>query len=290
MDDQTVPTATWRPRVTALMPCYNAAEFIQASLDSLAAQTWPDLEILIADDRSTDGTLEIVRSFAEGRSNVRVLVREKNLGWLGNSNRLMSEATGEAMFFAFHDDLVAPTYVEALVGALRDRPQAIMAFSDLELLDLDGSSKVLSYPEITLARSPADRAVEMWKPGNWWVPNRGLFRAEAFRRIGGIRPSAAGEYCADWTWLLEMALIGEFVRVPEVLCRKIYRKGSISKTWPHSRRQRVALKIAGVKAIFRSDLPPASKAVLLARASLLRVRRMPSALAARVRRRLAASR
>ena len=53
----------------------------------------------------------------------------------------------------------------------------------------------------------------------WWVPNRGLFRAEAFGRIGGIKPNDCGEYSADWTWLLHMALLGDFVRVPKLLCR-----------------------------------------------------------------------
>ena len=65
----------------------------------------------------------------------------------------------------------------------------------------------------------------------WWVPNRGLFRAEAFRRIGGIKPNDCGEYSADWTWLLHMALLGDFVRVPELLCRKYYMAGSLSKQW-----------------------------------------------------------
>ena len=55
----------WNPRVTALVPTYNGAEFIMRTLDSLAAQTWSNLEILIGDDRSTDDTLEVVRRFAE---------------------------------------------------------------------------------------------------------------------------------------------------------------------------------------------------------------------------------
>ena len=58
----------WNPRVTALVPTYNGAEFIRRTLDSLAAQTWTNLEILIGDDCSTDDTLEIVRRFANDAS------------------------------------------------------------------------------------------------------------------------------------------------------------------------------------------------------------------------------
>ena len=108
----------WNPRVTALVPTYNGAEFIMRTLDSLAAQTWPNLEILIGDDRSTDDTLEVVRRFAEQSPGHAVLERDANLGWLRNSNDLMARADGELMFFAFHDDVVAPTYVEKLVAAL----------------------------------------------------------------------------------------------------------------------------------------------------------------------------
>jgi len=61
-----------------------------------------------------------------------------------NSNDLMSQAQGELMFFAFHDDLVAPAYVEKLVNALRGRPNAIIAFSDVELTDIDGSKRLFA--------------------------------------------------------------------------------------------------------------------------------------------------
>ena len=56
------------PLVTALVPTYNGAAFITRTLDSLAAQTWPHIEILIGDDRSTDDTLEVVRRFADRSS------------------------------------------------------------------------------------------------------------------------------------------------------------------------------------------------------------------------------
>ncbi len=52
------------------------------------------------------------------------------------------------------------------------------------------------------------------RPGTWWVPNRGLFRASAFAEVGGIHANEQGEYSADWTWLLSLSLLGEFVRVP----------------------------------------------------------------------------
>ena len=52
----------------------------------------------------------------------------------------MANARGELMFFAFHDDVVAPTYVEKLVAALADNERAVLAFSDMEVHELDGPS------------------------------------------------------------------------------------------------------------------------------------------------------
>ena len=255
----------WRPKVTALVPCYKSAGFVGRTLDCLAAQTWPNLEILIGEDHSPDDTLAVVRAFAAGRSNVRVLERETNLGWLRNSNDLMARATGELMFFAFHDDLYASDYVGKLAAALRRNPQAIMAFSDVELTELDGTRRRWNYTALDGVTGSFGRAMVMGRRGpHWAVPNRGLFRAEAFRRIGGIKPNDYGEYSADWTWLLHMALLGDFVRVPEVLCEKFYKPGSISRQWSKTREQNAALRRAGVRVARESELPAHQRLLLMA--------------------------
>jgi glycosyltransferase involved in cell wall biosynthesis len=255
---------TDRPLVSALVPAYRAAGFIDRTLDSLAAQTWPEMEIVIADDCSPDDTLAIVTAFAEARGDTRVIARRENLGWLRNTNALMGEARGALMFFAFHDDLVEPTYVEALAGALVTDRRAILAFSDMDVTNVEGTTEAYAFDELDGVTSRVARGLVMArKPRGWWVPNRGLFRAEAFGRIGGIKPNAAGEYSADWTWLLHMALLGAFRRVPQTLCHKFYTRGSISRSWANDAGQKEALRAAGLDEIRESRLPPHEKAVLL---------------------------
>jgi glycosyltransferase involved in cell wall biosynthesis len=245
----------WQPKVTALVPCFNAAEFISRTLDSLAAQTWPKLEILIADDCSSDDTFQILSEFARGKPDVRVLRRDQNMGWLRNSNDLMRRATGELMFFAFHDDVVASNYVEKLVEALRKNPLAVLSYCDVEVAQPDGNSAVLKFDGLSGISSRLRRGFVMVNHAPyWWIPNRGLFMAWAFGRIGGIKPNDEGEYCADWTWLLHMSLLGEFVRVPEVLCVKYFKKTSLSRRWSYDRTQRRALRRAGLREIWQSEL------------------------------------
>ena len=262
METKTYP-AEWQPKVTALVPCFNAAEFISRTLDSLADQTWPELEILIGDDFSSDNTFHIVTEFARGRPNVRVLRRDQNMGWLRNSNDLMARATGELMFFAFHDDVVASNYVEKLVDALCKNPSAVLSYSDVELFQPEGSRAILTFEGLSGIRSRLGRGLVMVNHApNWWVPNRGLFRAWAFGRIGGIKPNDEGEYCADWTWLLHMSFLGEFVRVPEVLCQKYFKKKSLSRRWSYDRTQRKALRRAGLREIGQSELGALEKLAL----------------------------
>ncbi|HET8779044.1 MAG TPA: glycosyltransferase, partial [Agromyces sp.] len=195
--------------------------------------------------------------------NTRVLERESNLGWLRNSNDLMANARGELMFFAFHDDVVAPTYVEKLVTALGANDRAVLAFTDMEVHELDGTTALHVFDELEGLETPLERGrVMVRRPGDWWVPNRGLFRSSAFAEVGGIHPNEKGEYSADWTWLLGLSLIGEFVRVPEVLCTKYYMAGSISKLWPHDADQLLALRRSGLAEVERSSLSRREKFIL----------------------------
>lgn len=254
------------PKVTALVPTYNAAAFVQRTLDSLATQTWRNLEILIADDCSTDDTPAIIRAFADGRGNVRIVERNANLGWLRNSNDLMAQASGDLMFFAFHDDVVAPTYVEHLAAALERQPDAVLAFSDMLVTEPDGKTSPATFELLENAHTPLARGLAMARwPRNWWVPNRGLFRSSAYRKVGGIRPNAHGEYSADWTWLLHLALLGNFVRVPQTLCHKHYQKSSLSKGWPHDAAQQQALREAAIAEVRNSSADRWVKLVVGAR-------------------------
>ena len=253
------------PRVTAIVPAYNAEVFISSALDSLGAQTWHNLEILVGDDASTDNTLSVVKKFAKGRPNVRVVERESNLGWLRNTNDLMSRASGDLLFLAFHDDMVHPTYVEKMVGALDGNPGAALAFSNLCLIDVDGRQSIQEFRDLDGVRSGLARGLAMaHSPRNWWVAIHGLFRASALRSIGGLRPNDAGEYGADWPWMMHMTLLGEFVRVPEALCVKTIKDGSVSRTWGSGPEHQGAVRRACVDEVRRSKLPWVQKVILIA--------------------------
>ena len=100
------------------------------------------------------------------------------------------------------------------------------------------------------------------RPDNWWVPNRAFSVPQRSLRSAASTPTSVESISADWTWLLGLSILGEFVRVPHVFCDKYYMAGSVSKRWPHDASQLQALRRAGIAEIKRSSLSPARKRVL----------------------------
>ena len=253
----TAPGGEPPPRVLALVPTWKSADFVERTLDALAAQTCAGFEVLISDDASPDETAGVCERRAARDPRFRVIRQPRNLGWVGNVNALLREAEGRAKYllFAFQDDLPEPTYVEKCVIALEADPSAVLAFSDIRLVRQDGSVEDRSFSRLDGVLRRAERARRIARhQGAWWIPNRGVFRATAARAIGGLRRHREGEFSADWPWLIEMSLLGGFLRIPEQLVTKIYVPGSLSRTWTFGARQWAAAAESAMKAVSRRRL------------------------------------
>ena len=110
------------PMVSVLIPCYNAERWIGQTLNSVLEQTCPNLEIIVVDDGSTDGSTDVVRSF-EGRD-VR-LVRQANAGASSARNRALACANGDYIQFLDADDLISSDKIAAQVARLAAAPHAV---------------------------------------------------------------------------------------------------------------------------------------------------------------------
>jgi glycosyltransferase involved in cell wall biosynthesis len=243
------------------MPAWQSEAFIDKTLRSLAQQTYPNLQILISDDASTDRTGEICQQFAISHPNCTYERQPHRLGWIGNVNTLLRKAQGKYLFFAFHDDPLEPDYVASMVEALEHNPQAILAFTDICVGD-----NIASYRELEGIGDRFSRAKKIiHKRGYWWIPNRGLFRAEAIELTRGMRRHLGGEYSADWPWLLHLALLGEFIRIPRPLVHKVFRSQGLSTVWQRdlSRWKSAAVALACGNEILRATIPWSQKPRLL---------------------------
>lgn len=242
-------------RVTALVPAYQAAEFILPTLDSLSQQTRAGFDVIISVDLCEDETYAICRDYCADHPGFRVVRQEKRLGYVGNCNYLLSQADADYVLFAFHDDLLAPEYVEKLCRVLDERPEVVMCYSDMVVTELDGKQVHWQYKVMDGVSDRVTRGrYVLNRKGFWWVPNRGVFRLERSRRINGLKTHAGGEFTTDWPWLFHMSLLGEFVRVPEPLCFKQYQAGSLSKTWDFTPGQWYDVSLACMRELLSSEL------------------------------------
>jgi len=104
------------PRVSVIVPAYNAAGFLKRALHSALAQTMPDLELIVVDDSSTDATLALAREVAARDPRVRVLHNERNRGMYSTYNRAIDAARGEWIAALDADDVWLPERLESMLA------------------------------------------------------------------------------------------------------------------------------------------------------------------------------
>lgn len=120
------------------MCTYDGARFVAEQLTSLAAQTRPPFELVVCDDRSTDGTPAIVAEFAASAPfPVRLHVNERNLGSTKNFERALGLCAGELIALCDQDDVWRPEKLERLGEEFARAPEVGLVFSDAELIDED---------------------------------------------------------------------------------------------------------------------------------------------------------
>jgi glycosyltransferase involved in cell wall biosynthesis len=120
-------TPARRPLVSVAMAAYNAARFVEQALASLSAQTLDDLEVLVADDGSTDGTAARVEEAARRDPRIRLLRLGRNRGQAVALNAAVDQARGRYLALLDADDEATPTRLADQAAALALEPELILA-------------------------------------------------------------------------------------------------------------------------------------------------------------------
>ena len=110
-----------KPRLTVLMPTYNVEPYVRESIESVLAQTFTDFQLLVMDDHSTDGTLEVVRKIDDPR--IRIVQNEKNVGLSENLNRGLDLIDTEFFARMDGDDIALPQWLQREVEYLDSHPE-----------------------------------------------------------------------------------------------------------------------------------------------------------------------
>ena len=119
-----------QPLVSVLMTSYNRENYIADAIQSVLDSTYKNIELIIVDDRSTDNTLEIARSFEKKDSRIRVYVNEVNLGDYDNRNKAASYANGEYLKYLDSDDIIYPYSIQIMVDYVQKYPHVGLVFCD----------------------------------------------------------------------------------------------------------------------------------------------------------------
>jgi GT2 family glycosyltransferase len=181
------------PRFSVVMAAFNAAGTVRSAIGSVLAQTNPDLELIVVDDGSTDGTAEAVAGVDDPR--VRY-VAQANRGPAAARNTGIAQARGEYVAFLDSDDLFLPSYLERSEAALRAVPGAGFAYTDAYVFD-DLTGKVRRRSAMARNRPPdpppADpRAFLLELLGRNFIYVAVTLPREVLDRLGGFDESLKG--------------------------------------------------------------------------------------------------
>lgn len=222
------------PLVSVGMPVHNGEEYLAAAVASALSQDHSNIEVLIVDNASTDGTEAIARRFAEQDPRVRYVRNDSNIGFLPNFRRALEMSQGKYFTWLAHDDeLSDPAYLAATTSYMEGNPGVMCCHTAFYLLDneLPGSREVMEFPELSPEhRWPAARrALYRWPHG--WLDSTiyGVFRREEL--LGVPFPewtykSKPHIFCWEMDVLTTLSARGRIVALPD--CLRSYRLASAS--------------------------------------------------------------
>lgn len=197
------------------MPLYNAERYVREALDALLAQDYPNFELIISDNDSTDATASICREYAARDRRIQYHRAESNMGAVWNFRRVFELSRGEYFMWAAFDDLRAPQYLSRCVEALEARPEAVMCCTDIHIIDQDGRDVgETDFPRgIRMAGREVSERVRAISRSLYWYDFYGLMRREVLAETRLPQPS----WGFDVILMLEMCLRGEVLLVREKL-------------------------------------------------------------------------
>ncbi|HSE75680.1 MAG TPA: glycosyltransferase family A protein [Dongiaceae bacterium] len=250
------------PVVSVVVPAFNAAETISETLQSISRQTYRDLEVVVVDDGSTDGTAALVRRHAANDPRVR-LVSQPNGGVASARNAGIRAGTGAFVAFIDADDLWHPTKIAKQVEALlAGGPEMALVYAPFRLLD----------PAGRVIGSPMKYGVSGWVLHRHFHTNligNGsaiLIRRHVLEEFGGFDPwlrHAGAEGCEDLLLQLRIAAHYRFGEVREYLVGYRRRPGNMSSK-PEQMVRSGILAVRKALAEHR-DVPGLSAAAMLSR-------------------------
>jgi glycosyltransferase involved in cell wall biosynthesis len=174
-------TLTSRPLVSILIPTFNRADLIASCVQSALDQSIRDIEIIVSDNASTDGTWNVLSNLAQGDSRIRIFRNDANLGPVRNWKKCIERATGKYAKLLFSDDLIFPTYLEKTLESMREDVGFVFSSAVIGPTPSGGSERYQWFPDSRLADSNEFIRAALTGRSVPVSPGAALFRLEDLR-------------------------------------------------------------------------------------------------------------
>jgi glycosyltransferase involved in cell wall biosynthesis len=209
------------PALSIGLAVRNGGDVIERCVESVLSQEFADLELVICDNVSDDGTIEAIEGYARADRRVRFAINPVNIGLHENVMRVLDLANGTFFRWISADDWLEPGCLSACVRALESRPDAIGVTTSFAIHASDGSTRYEDYRgEFPSSADPARRFERMlwfFHAGDAkYDPVYGTFRRSHLMRSHLLRPTEQ----ADWLLSAELALMGPIIHLHERLANR----------------------------------------------------------------------
>jgi glycosyltransferase involved in cell wall biosynthesis len=223
--------------LTVVLPVYNAMPYLPAAVESILEQTYGEFEFLIADDDSTDGSTEYLRSLRDPRINLTV---HQNRGLGATLNELFRNSRTKYVARMDADDVCDPRRLEKQMRFLYDHEEVVMLGAGIDFMV--GNHFVNGFLPLTKHDEIRDRLLQK-RPG---VNHPTIIvRRDAWEGVGGYHLSRNGE---DLDFCLRLCDFGRVSNIPEVLYHYRLHRGSVTLKKPVERNRGYSFAVACARA------------------------------------------
>ena len=198
------------PLVSIVTPSYNTAGFLEETIQSVLAQDYPNIEYIVVDGGSTDGTLEILNKY---QKHLR-FVTGPDRGTADAVNRGFRLSSGRVFTYLCADDTYLPGAVSAVVEQLRQHPEAGGIYGDAYWIEADGR-RIGPYPTQPFDRDALARECFICQPASF-------LRREVFERLGGL--NADLQYAFDYDFWVRLSEQFSLLRLDHYLANSRMRR------------------------------------------------------------------
>jgi glycosyltransferase involved in cell wall biosynthesis len=230
------------PLVSVIMAARNHEQWVAEALDSALAQTHRNLEVVVADDASTDATPQILADYARRHpERIRLHLGDASIGPCRRRADALRRSRGELIAWLDSDDIWLPTKTEEEVAVLQARPEVGAVYSSFEAFDSD-TGEALAW-EDGRRGDEGDMLEPLFVDGCFIGALTTMFRREAMTKHDLHLRTKDFAYGDDLHLWLQLALYSEFARIPKVLARYRRHSSNVSESHGNPELQRARLML-----------------------------------------------